>query len=154
MYAIKRLQHDKGTWYWVVNFNRRGLRYQRRFYEPMHGGSKAALAAAIAWRDEKLAQTQALSLTQFCQQKRSNNTSGVAGVHFLTSMRQPEGIWQAKLKIAGKAKHKSFSVKKHGAERAYQLAVQAREQMLAQAHDRLYLYHPVARRKAPATRSK
>ena len=55
MYAVFRLQADKGTWYWVVHFSRRGQRHYRRFYEPKHGGPAAARKAAIAWRDEQLA---------------------------------------------------------------------------------------------------
>jgi hypothetical protein len=52
MYAIKRLQAGSGTWYWVVNFSRRGVHHERRFYDPKHGGEDAALRAAITWRDE------------------------------------------------------------------------------------------------------
>ena len=126
------------------------MHYQR-FYEPKYGGSAPAKKAAIAWRDEQLAQTQALTLVEFCQQKRSHNQSGVAGVHFLKPPRQPEGIWQAKLKLAGKARHKSFSVRLHGYERAYEMAVAARHDLLvqAQAQDHLYLYDPHAKRVAP-----
>lgn len=47
MYAIKRLQAGSGTWYWVVNFSRRGVHHERRFYEHKHGGKNAALRAAI-----------------------------------------------------------------------------------------------------------
>lgn len=100
MYAIKRLQAGRGTWYWVVNFSRRGVHHERRFYDPKHGGKDAALRAAIAWRDEELAKAKVLGVLEFCQHKRSNNSSGVPGVHFLTPAAQPEGIWQAKLKLA------------------------------------------------------
>jgi len=149
MYALNRLQATSGTWYWVVSFSRAGKMRSQRFYDPMYGGSAKAKKAAVAWRDEQLTQTPALSLVQFCQQKRSNNVSGVPGVHFLTSARQPEGLWQAKLKIAGKARTKSFSVREHGDRRAYEMAVAARQALLAEAQDRAYLYDPLARRKAP-----
>ena len=97
MYAINRRQAARGTWYWVVHFHRAGRLYSQRFYEPKHGGTVAARRAAIAWRDEKLAEIKALSILEFCELKRGNNTSGVTGVHFLTPARQPEGIWQARL---------------------------------------------------------
>jgi hypothetical protein len=29
-YALKRRQHDKGTWYWGVNFSRAGVHHARR----------------------------------------------------------------------------------------------------------------------------
>lgn len=95
-----------------------------------------------------MAQTKALSMVEFCQHKRSHNTSGVPGVHFLTSPRQPLGFWQAKLKLEGTGKTKTFSVLKHGYQPAYEMAVAAREQMLAMAQDRPYLYDPLAKRVA------
>ena len=147
MYAIKRLQASKGTWYWVVNFSRRRVHHERRFYDPKHGGSDAALQAAIAWRDQRLAEAKVLGVLEFCQQKRSNNSSGVPGVHFLTPAAQPEGIWQAKLKLAdGTRKTKTFSVLKHGYDRAFRLAVAARREMLHTAEDRPYVYDPLAKR--------
>jgi hypothetical protein len=149
MYAISHLQAESGTWYWGVHFSRQGKRYYRRFYEPKHGGSAAALKAAIAWRDELLAKLEPLTLVAFCQVKRGHNTSGVPGVHFLTSAAQPLGIWQAKLKLNGVGRTKSFSVLKHGYHGAYELAVAAREQILATADDRVYLYDKLAKRAAP-----
>lgn len=147
MYAIKRFQATSGTWYWCVHFCRRGKRHYHRFYEPMHGGSKAALKAAIAWRDKMLAEVEALQMLEFCQQKRSNNTSGVPGVHFLKPTRQPEGIWQARLKLAdGTCLSKSFSVRTYGDRKAFELAVAARQDMLSSVRDKPYLHSPVARR--------
>jgi hypothetical protein len=98
-----------------VNFSRAGVHHARRFYDPMHGGNEAALAAAIAWRDDKLAEVKALSVLGFCQIERSNHTSGMPGVHFLTSIAQPKGFWQARIKLAdGTTRTKSFSVLRHG----------------------------------------
>jgi hypothetical protein len=148
MYAITRQQATSGTWYWAVHFSRRGQMHYRRFYEPMYGGSKAARQAAIEWRDAQLAEARTLTLVEFCRQQRSNNTSGVPGVHFLVSPRQPEGIWQAKLKIDRKSKSQSFSVRKFGYQGAYDLAVAARESLLAAAQDRPYLVAEVAKRMA------
>lgn len=148
-YAIKRLQHDKGAWYWVVNFSRRGQRHSRRFYDTAHGGSRGARRAAIAWRDQKLAEVDVLGVLEFCQTKRSNNTSGVPGVHFLRPANQPEGIWQARLKLADGTKMiRTFSVRKYGEREAFRLAVLARTEMLGKAEDRPYLYDPLAKRLA------
>lgn len=145
MYALNHLQATKGTWYWVVNFTRDGKRYSKRFYEPMYGGSKKARQAAIAWRDQMLAQTPAMTVVQFSQKVRSNNTSGVPGVTFHQTPRQPEGIWQAGLTLAnGKRLRKSFSVLLHGHQQAFDLAVAARRTMLQEAEDRPYLYAPLA----------
>ena len=146
MYALTRQQAiPQGTWYGCVHFSRRGQMHTKRFYDPKYGGNAGAKKAAIAWRDEQLAKTRALSMVEFCQHKRSHNTSGVPGVHFLVTPRQPLGVWQAKLKLEGKAKTKTFSVLKHGYQPAYDMAVAAREQMLATAPDRPYLYDPLAK---------
>lgn len=153
MYAIKRLQADKGTWYSVVHFRRAGKLYYRRFYEPKYGGTVAARRAAVAWRDQKLIETKALGILEFCEIKRGNNTSGVTGVHFLTPASQPEGIWQARLKLGdGTTQTKSFSVRRHGERKAFRLAKAARRQMLAAATDRPFVRDPVARRFASRRR--
>ncbi|MDP2322978.1 MAG: AP2 domain-containing protein [Gammaproteobacteria bacterium] len=144
------MQAKQGTWYWGVHFSRRGQLHHKRFYFPKYGGSAKARAAAIAWRDEQLAKISALTMVQFCQQVRDNNTSGVPGVHFLASPRQPQGIWQAKLKLGGRAQCKSFSVRKYGFSAAYAMAVAARQNMLTEADDAPYLHDRVALRAARA----
>lgn len=149
VYALIRHQTSKGAWYWGVHFSRRGQMVYQNFHDTKYGGNALARKAAVAWRDTQMAQVPALSMVEFCAQKRSHNTSGVAGVHFLTSPRQPLGYWQAKLKLDGKGKYKSFSVLKHGWHSAYEQAVAARLQMLAEAQDRPYLYDKVAKRMAP-----
>lgn len=103
--------------------------------------------AAIAWRDEQLAAIKALTLVEFHQQKRSNNVSGVSGVHFHKTPVQSLGFWQANIKTSdGKRAAKSFSVRKYGEREAYRLAVAARSELLAMVEDRPYLYHVVAKR--------
>ena len=145
MYAIKHLQATSGTWYWGVDFSRNGKMYSKRFYEPMHGGSKQARQAAIAWRDNMLAKTPPMTVAEFSQKVRNNNTSGVPGVTFHTTPRQPEGFWQAGLTLAsGKRLRKSFSILLRGDKSAFDLAVQARQAMLEQVRDAPYLYSPVA----------
>ena len=154
MYGIQRRQHASGTWYYGVSFSRRGKPYEKRFYDPKHGGRVQARRAALAWRDAQLARAPVLTIVEFSQLKRSNNTSGVPGVHFLTSERQPQGIWQAKLKLAGGTyTRKSFSVRLNGTKAAYALAVAARTAMLASAQDRPFLRHAVAKRMATRPRS-
>ena len=99
-----------------------------------YGGSRPARQAAIAWRDEQLTKTKVLGVLEFCQKMRSNNRSSVPGVHFLTPPVQPEGIWQAKLKLAdGTCTTKTFSVRKHGERKAFGLAVAARREMIERA---------------------
>lgn len=149
MYAIAHLQAERGTWYWAVHFRRRGKLYHKRFYEPKHGGSGKALAAAIAWRDQQLATAKVLTYREFHEQVRSNNRSGVAGVHFLKTERQRGGFWQAMLKLPrGKRISKTFSVRRFGYRGAFERAVAARAKMLDLVDDRPYLYHPSAKKVA------
>lgn len=145
-YAITHQRATSGTKYWCVHFSRKGEQHYKRFYEPKYGGSDSALAAAIAWRDEQLAKSDVMTIVEFCSQKRSSNTSGVPGVHFMKSGAQPLGFWQAKLTVGGgKYQSQSFSVLKHGDKEAFELAVAARQRMLANVSDRPFLQHPTAR---------
>ena len=149
MYAIRRHRAAIKAWSWRVRFSRRGIMYSKSFYDLACGGSKAAKAQAIAWRDQQLAKLEVLTLVEFHQQKRSNNLSGVPGVHFHKPRRQPLGFWQAKIRLHdGKSVTKSFSVRRHGYEAAFDLAVAARIDLLERVENRLFLRHPVAKRLA------
>ena len=153
MYAITRLQvRPSGTWCWSVNFSRAGKPGARRFYDPKYGGSRAAKRAAVAWRDAQLFKVKAMGILDFAQLRRANNTSGVPGVTLSKSARQTEGIWQARLKLdGGPTRTATFSVRLHGERQAYALAVKARRRMLAEAKDRAFVHHAVARKAAPAS---
>lgn len=147
MYAIRRHRAAKNAWCWRVRFSRRGKSYSKTFYDLACGGSKQAKAQAIAWRDAQLATVEALTLLDLHTQRRSNNVSGVPGMHFLKSARQPLGFWQAKIKPhSGRSVTKSFSVLLHGEREAFQLAVAARSELLAKVESRAFLHHPVAKR--------
>lgn len=51
----------------------------------------AGLQAPIVWRDHQLATTNILTFREFREQVRSNNRSGVPSLHFLKTVRQPQG---------------------------------------------------------------
>jgi hypothetical protein len=155
MYAITRAKKAKNAWYWRVTFRRRGKSYARTFHDLKHGGEKQARAAALAWRDQQLRRAGVLTFREFHEQRRSNNTSGVPGVHFLRSAAQPRGIWQARIKLAnGRKIHKSFSVKRFGSREAFRRAVAARAQLLQLVPDRPYLKHATAMRFASESTNK
>ena len=136
-----------------MSFTRRGKHYFRTFPDLKHGGETRSRAAALAWRDRQLGSAAALTFREFHQMRRSNNTSGVPGVHFLRTAAQPRGLWQAKIKLPdGRKIHKSFSVLRLGERGAFRHAVAARARLLDLIPDRLYLYHPTA--KGFAARSK
>src|ERR1039458_1939265 len=147
MYAIRRHRAAIKAWCWRVNFRRRGKAYSKTFYDMACGGSKKAKTEAVAWRDGQLAELKALTLLEFHQQKRSNNRSGVTGVHFHRTAEQPLGFWQATIRFHdGKRMSKAFSVRKFGRRQAFRLAVAARSELLAMVENRTYLYHPLAMR--------
>ena len=146
IYAITRLKAARNAWYWAVHFRRRGKMHFKRFYDLKHGGSKQVLAAAKAWRDRNLAKTKTFTHREFHAQRRSNNTSGVPGVHFVKSARQPSGAWQAKIKLPdGRKITKSFSVLKFGRKGAFKRATAARADMLTLIDEQPYLYDETAK---------
>lgn len=111
------------------------------------GGSKKALAAAIGWRDDRFAKTMALGKREFHQLVRANNQSGVPGVQFIQPKNQPQGSWQARLKLPdGKELTRTFAVKRYGYDEAFRLAVKARQKLLETIEDKPYLLHPTAKR--------
>lgn len=147
MYAIRRHRAAIKAWCWRVRFSRSGVMYAKTFYDLACGGAKESKAQAIAWRDEQLAIIPALTLVDFHAQRRSNNVSGVPGVHFHKTARQPLGFWQAKIKAGGgNSTTKSFSVRQYGDDEARRLAVDARSELLANVENRAFLHHPVAKR--------
>jgi hypothetical protein len=78
---------------------------------------------------------------------RTNNQSGVPGVQFIQPRRQPQGSWQARLKLPdGKELTRTFSVKRYGYDGAFKRAVKARQDLLKTIEDKPYLVHPTAKR--------
>jgi hypothetical protein len=68
-------------------------------------------------------------------------------VHFHKTARQPLGFWRAKIRFHdGKSRAMAFSVRLHGYEEAFRLAVAARSELLAKVENRSFLHHPVAKR--------
>ncbi|AVT13767.1 AP2 domain-containing protein [Paracidovorax avenae] len=128
---------------WSVGISRRGERFHKEFSVSTYGGIEEAQAAAIAFRDEVLQRIPALSLRVFSAIVRTNNTSGVPGVY-----RRVEGHhtrWCAVVHLPdGRSRKRSFAVVKHGEERARQLAIEARLELLKQL-DGWLAKHPDAR---------
>lgn len=145
-YAISRIQPRFGIWCWLVAFRRSGKHYYKSFYDVRRGGPEKSLADAIAWRNEQLAKVAALGKRDFCRLRRTNNSSGVPGVQFIRPRNQPEGSWQARLKLPdGRGLTKAFSVKKYGERSAFRLAVDARNALLESIEDTPFVNHPLAK---------
>lgn len=131
-YGIIRLdQPATGTYGWQVRLQRGGVRHARYFSDRASGGSQQALAAAVAWRDERLATLASGVQARVCVSS-ARNSSGVIGVSRVI-IRSSLGVeyvfWQASwTPVQGRRQTIRFSVKRHGDEVAFQLAVAARRQ--------------------------
>ncbi|AVS91621.1 AP2 domain-containing protein [Paracidovorax avenae] len=114
---------------WSVAIARRGERFAQEFVAADYGSAEGAKTAAIAWRDDVLKRIPAMSKREFSSIVRSNNTSGVPGVYRRTS--KGFTFWCAQVNLPnGKTRKRIFAVVKHGEERAKQLAIEARTELL------------------------
>lgn len=125
---------EKGEHGYLVNLSRQGVKYVHRFSDGVLGGKREALKAARAWREEVIARHAPLSRQQYAQILRRNNTSGVPGVY---AIKNPEGEvtgWSASWLQPGSNRYliRKFANSVHGAVRAKQLAITARESGIAE----------------------
>ena len=129
MYGIVRTISKNGKLLgWKVEIDRRKMRLCKSFYDQTWEGAENALAAAKRFRDATAQRIPPLTIREFAQKLKANNTSGFVGVY---PRQVPTGvIWIARIKLAGgKAVSKSFSESVYGS-RARELAIQAREDLL------------------------
>jgi hypothetical protein len=118
---------------WIVILKRNGETIAKTFAFSTHGGRRAALKQAQAWRDEQIHLHPQQERRERAQRIKRNNTSGVPGV---LCQCWPDGRpmrWIARTTIAkGLILTNTFGVKTHGYEEAKQMAIAAREKHLAQ----------------------
>ena len=140
IYGVSRIDHERShTHAWRVTLTRDRCRFTRPFSDGVHGGKRAALKAALIYRDEILKQHAPLSRQAYVQIKRRNNRSGVPGVCRSAKPRNRFGkrylewFWVASWtpQAGGAHKHKSFSIKSYGAQGAFRRAVAARRKGVA-----------------------
>ena len=131
-YGIIRLdQPSTGTYGWQVRLQRGGVRHARYFSDRASGDARKSLMAAVAWRDELLASLADSMQARVCASS-ARNSSGVIGVSRVI-IRSGDGVeyvfWQASwTPVKGRRQSIRFSVRRHGDEKAFQLAVAARRQ--------------------------
>lgn len=130
-FAITRMERaESSTFGWQVRLQRRGQRYAKYFADRRHGGVQESFEAAKRWRDELLRNFAEDDRARVCS-KSSRNSSGVVGVSKVT-IAGANGVvyyfWQATWSPApGQRRSIRFSVKKHGEQEAFRLAVEARQ---------------------------
>ena len=133
---------DSGSTHgWFVRGYRNGQTYSRLFSDRKFGGSESALAEAMEYRD-KLAN----HLEKVPRQPRARrlvvrdprNSTGVIGV-CRTSKKGPDGTLNECFSVSwrpepGKQKCTSFSIRRYGEEKAFELAVALRMKMLKEIY--------------------
>lgn len=130
-YAIARIDlPGAGTHGWQVRMQRRGVKYAKYFADRVFGGESHSFEEARRWRDRLLRQLERQETVRICS-RSVRNSSGVVGVSKVTVL-AANGLeyrfWQATWSPErGKRRCVKFSVKRYGEERAFELAVAARE---------------------------
>lgn len=132
---IRRIDNERTrTHSWHVAIRSRNQAVTRHFSDSVHGGKRKALQAAIAFRDEMLAQLRDADYSKWLRRKRGNNTSGIVGVARYVNVSQTQEhpqeypYWQAFWRDRdGKRHTRTFSVLKYGERGARQMAIKARQ---------------------------
>lgn len=138
--GISRL--DAGSTHgWFVRGYRNGQTYSRLFSDRKHGGREEALDQARAYRDKlwnKLDELPRQPRRRRLVLRDSRNSTGVLGV-CRTKKKTPNGTINECYSVTwrpepGKQKCTSFSIRKYGEERAFEMAVEHRRKMLEEIH--------------------
>lgn len=120
---ITRIDQDtKRTHGWYVRTRFQRKTHSKFFSDGKYGGQHSALLSAITWRDDtekKIGKTR----TDRHLVSVSNTTTGVVGVRFNEKLNRYEVSWVKKDGRQGKT---TVSIKKHGKEKAFQLACEIR----------------------------
>lgn len=139
LYALKPMKSGNAIgWYAAVH--RHGVPYRKAFTVFRYGSTEAALQAAKAWRDELVQRVRPLTLAEYSNLERSNNTSGYPGVYLMRGIKKNKAgnervhlAWEARSPTGLKPSRKrSFAIEKHGYERAFELAVEARKTFVSE----------------------
>lgn len=137
-YAIRVRSGTLGIVY-RVSFTRAGTNVAALFRAREHGGARAALKAARAWRDKTAGELMPETKQEFSQRLRPDNTSGCAGV-YLKRQGVRRGDWSDEyLHWQAQApqgltpfRSRSFSTGRDGFDGAYLLAVAAHAGFVAE----------------------
>ena len=135
MRYIQRLD-SKRHHAWKVAVRRAGQYLHQYFTDSTYGGTAQALAAAMAWRDQTVAELTGADYAIWRREwMRPTNSSGIVGVYrgLIAKKRGKRTVklanWQAYWQNAnGKRSTRSFSVNKYGEKEAKQMAISAREE--------------------------
>lgn len=128
------MDYQRTRGWWVRFYSGTTLLAGKLFSDLKHGGKRKALAAAQRWRDANEGEwvpNQSGRLTYTTKNRR--NVTGVVGVALRiqpTRKGRARFSWCALWSENGTQRTRSFGVASHGYQRAYQLAVDHRRDML------------------------
>ncbi len=133
---------DSGSTHgWFVRGYKNGKTYSKLFSDKKSGGKRKAQNLARQYRDElheRLAQIPSKPRGRRIVYRSARNSTGVLGV-CRAAQRTPGGKVQESYSVSwrpapGVQKAISFSIRKYGEKRAFQLAVAHRRKMLREIH--------------------
>ncbi len=128
------ISRQPGAWYVIVT--RRGMPYTRYFSDAVWGGKRLALVAAQRYRDRLLRRIEPDTRVRRKHPRGSRNETRHVGVSF--EEYEVEGRWYERF-IAdwkdadGRQMRRRFSVNKYGLAEAEALAVEARNEGVAES---------------------
>lgn len=135
---IRRIDTDANrTYAWLVQVQRQNRIIIKMFTDAVYGGKRKALAAAIGYRDQVIAEANPVGHRLWCRTiLRRNNTSGIVGVARYDKLANPstgrrEVFWLAAwVDEYGASRKRKFSVLRYGERKARQLAIAERNRQL------------------------
>ena len=138
-YGITEISHGVSqTKAWRVTLYRNGSKLvEREFPFASNGGREAALVAAEAFRDAEVLKSPPEKSSVMRERLRASNTSGIPGVSEQTMGRYTYWVAQTKTRD-GKKLSAAFRVELYGADRARELAIEARQNQLKQVEHRIF----------------
>ncbi|MFH7326603.1 AP2/ERF family transcription factor [Desulfurivibrio sp. C05AmB] len=117
-------QESKRTHGWYVRVKFMGKTHTKFFSDGKHGGRYSGLLKALAWRDHT-----EISLGKIRSDRHivtvSNTSTGVVGVRHNEKLNRYEVSWVTQ---EGKQGNTSFSIRKYGKEKAFELACRIRQE--------------------------
>lgn len=121
-------QESKRTHGWYVRVRFQGKTHPKFFSDGKHGGRYSSLLAALAWRDQIENQLGKVRTDKHIVTV-SNTSTGVVGVRHNETLNRYEVSW---VDQSGKQGKTSLSIRKHGKDKAFNLACQIRQKKEAE----------------------
>lgn len=144
--AYDRKSGGKGV---RVALTRDGKDHKKSFSYSRHGGEFAALEAAKAWRDAVLDTLPMISKAEAIGRFPTTAASGAAGVYRIWG--NPDGkqwdAWRAAYpnRKGAPKRTKTFSIQKYGEHQAFEMAVKARADFMAELDDVVHVSNHAVR---------